>query len=97
MTPVLATQGYSGRAVGAICVAIAALTLGLTTPLIALLMGPLTVLLALRARRHLRSRPGQQGWGLSLAAMIIGTTMTMVALVPFLPTIFFWLMTLLPG
>lgn len=92
----LADQGYSGRAVGAICVASAALTLGLTTPLIALLLGPLTVLLALRARHHLRSRPGQQGWGVSLAAMIIGITMTLFALVPFLPTVFFWLMTLLP-
>jgi hypothetical protein len=72
-TPVLAPQGYSGRAVAAICLAIAAVTVGVGAPVLGTLLGALTIALALSARRSLREGSTQQGWGVSLAAMIIGT------------------------
>lgn len=67
------SQGYSGRAVGAICVAVAAAALSAAQPIVALLLGVVTIALALGCRRELRRRPELRGWGLSLTAMIIGS------------------------
>ena len=72
--PAPALQGYSGRAVGAICVAVAAVALSAAQPLVGLLVGTLTIALAVGCRRELRRRPELRGWGLSLTAMIIGCT-----------------------
>lgn len=68
----LAPQGDSGRAVGAICVAVAAAALAPAQPIVGLLLGIVTIALALACRRELRRRPDLRGWGLSLTAMIIG-------------------------
>lgn len=93
----MAPQGYSGRAVAAICLAIAAAVVGVGAPLLSTLLGALTIALALSARRSLREAPAPQGWGLSLAAMIIGSVVVATTALSTAAPILFSMLFLLLG